>query len=1541
MSIGSEIVPGARVWKWAICRAAIFAGAVTVAGAAVWVLALATPSAFAQTQHAGAANAAGAEGHVPLISADEQTVDSPKVLILSSFERSTSSTRGQEDGIREVLERALPMVRLRTDYLMMADLPKEKLTPALHDNLADTVRLKYASERWDIVVTIDTLAYEVVTMHCPELAARQPVIFSGLTWDRPRVDALGIETTGVFERVAAADTISLIRRLMPAKNKIFVICSDSCFGERVREEAHSQIERAASAMQVRWSSSSQSADLANELKSIASDEVVLLLSLADSNAPIQDQSGLAIATAAPTFVLYQSMMGIDAIGGVVIDARKAGRAVGEMCVRVLSGQRVSEIPMSDRAAVQTAINLQAAKKWGISSSMIPSNAEIVNRPRAWHEAYRPYLGWVIAFLLVESGIVLALVAQSVGRRRAMKSLRESQNKYETAVRNSSEGIWDWDVKADEMTWSGSLRETLGIGDGLPTSRVGPSREWERRVHPDDMQSVQSAIKAHLQRGESYDIEYRLRVKDGSYRWFKSRGKAERNERGEPVRMIGSLTDVHERVTAGEKLKESEAKFRALFERGLDPICLFDERGNVIDANPAAVLRIGMDVESMRRENLLDWLCGGDGEDIPGPREAFAAYLSGASRGVFSVRKPTDAAEAEFEFSASPIGGGQHVVILRDVTERIRWERELAAREERYRLATENGSIAVWEVNTSDGKITTDPLLVQLLTGDPTVSLGENFERWQERLDPKDVELAKRNFARCASGEIDRYEHTVRVVLNDGRVRWLLSRAGSKRDQNGNVERIFGSAQDITAQYEAMESLRVAQERLAAITDNVPGLVYRSVQGVDNQHFVEYVSRGAKEVIGVDASEMIGACLWPADLIEPADAEKLADARASLSLPTGRREVAFRLRHPNGAIRWVRDIARYRHQDDGTIVWDGVIFDQTEVREAAEQLRVSERRYRNIVETAEEGIWLSGTDWTTTFVNSRMASMLGWVPSQMIGRHITEFMDDEGKALAREAMHRCQQGLSEQLEFKFLRRDGGHVWTLVSTKAVIGESGEFLGALAMITDISQRRKAQEALLRERRLFLGGPAVAWRWRNEEGWPVEYVSANVSSLGYDAAEFMDGRVKFADIVHPNDLERVGREVMQHVQAHAHDFEQEYRVRTRDGRWRWISDHTVIEYLPDGSVRGFAGYTLDTTERKLNEERLRQSEEHLRLLIQSTPVGVISWTTDFKVTAWNPAAERIFGYSADQAIGQDGRFIVPESVKPYVDQIWQKLVQARGGLRGSNENVRKDGKTIFCEWYNTPLVDSKNRVIGVASIVEDITDRSNFEKRQKRVMMELDHRVKNNLAVVLSLAERTGLTTSTFPDFLSAFTARIDAMMRTHNDLAATKWQGIGLKDLVARSIASFQAASDGEGRLMLEGGDFQLGARSSQTLAMIFHELVTNAAKYGALSGPLGSVHVCWEVLAPDQLEPERLRIVWQEQGGPPVKPPTRTGLGTSLIETMARHELKAEVGLMFLEAGVRCEITIPVTLATMSGDPVAKPDDFSEIGDTSGGKTSDTR
>jgi PAS domain S-box-containing protein len=330
------------------------------------------------------------------------------------------------------------------------------------------------------------------------------------------------------------------------------------------------------------------------------------------------------------------------------------------------------------------------------------------------------------------------------------------------------------------------------------------------------------------------------------------------------------------------------------------------------------------------------------------------------------------------------------------------------------------------------------------------------------------------------------------------------------------------------------------------------------------------------------------------------------------------------------------------------------------------------------------------------------------------------------------------------------------------------------------------------------------------------------------------------------------------------------------------------------------------DMTDRRTAEAALRKSEAQLAAIVASSDDAIVGKTLDGIVTSWNEAAERIFGYSADEMIGQSIRRLIPTDRQAEEDMILDRV--ARGEPVKSYETVRntKDGRAIDMSITVSPVRDATGQIIGASKIARDVTERKAHEER-RLLMREANHRIKNILGVVTAIARNTSACEP--GEFVSRFTARIEALA-ANQDLLLHDKQGVEVEDLTRIQLAHF---TDLIGpRIIVHGPKLRLNAAATQCIGMSLHELATNAGKYGALATEGGRVDVGWGAVD------GTFTMSWIERQGPPVSAPRHRGFGTKIMKEMVEHCVHGAVDLRYPPSGLTWRLTCPAANALEQGD-----------------------
>src|SRR5262249_26120213 len=390
----------------------------------------------------------------------------------------------------------------------------------------------------------------------------------------------------------------------------------------------------------------------------------------------------------------------------------------------------------------------------------------------------------------------------------------------------------------------------------------------------------------------------------------------------------------------------------------------------------------------------------------------------------------------------------------------------------------------------------------------------------------------------------------------------------------------------------------------------------------------------------------------------------------------------------------------------------------------------------------------------------------------------------------------------------------------------------------------------------------------------------------------------------VHPDDLPRLDAIGYRALANKETELVLEFRI-LRDGEVRWIESRVLISYNEVGRAVRRIGAQVDVTERKRAEDVLAERNAQLALAGRAAQVGVYTYDVNKGAILISEGYAAIHGLpegTTKTSYSEWRARVHPEDLGRMEDIRNQAFVDRRKEDNPEFRIVLPPAEIRWIERRGSISYGEDGRPERAVGAIIDVTERKRAEQYQRALNAELDHRVKNVLATVSAIIAQTREASDSPADFVAGLHHRIASLARTHELLSQSKWRGVPLAEIIRRELAPYSLRNTDIG-----GPDLTLKAGAAEAASMVFHELTTNAAKYGAFSNRTGRVSVRWHWLRNGS--PDRLVIEWQEIDGPPVRAPSRSGYGTTIIRELIPFELGGAVELSFATGGTRCRLEIP--------------------------------
>jgi PAS domain S-box-containing protein len=419
------------------------------------------------------------------------------------------------------------------------------------------------------------------------------------------------------------------------------------------------------------------------------------------------------------------------------------------------------------------------------------------------------------------------------------------------------------------------------------------------------------------------------------------------------------------------------------------------------------------------------------------------------------------------------------------------------------------------------------------------------------------------------------------------------------------------------------------------------------------------------------------------------------------------------------------------------VWESILQRQR----AEESYRESESKYRQLVESAQEGIWVIDAEGSTTYVNRRMAEMLGYTVGEMTGRHMFTFMDEPGKESAKKNIELRRQGISSKYDFELIRKDRSRIFASCSATPLFSGSGDFQGVLSLISDITGRKQAEEKLRESEEKFRTVADHSYDWEYWQGPDGRYTYVSPSSeriSGYKPGAFFEDPHLLEKIVHPDDRKIMDRHLDMITTGTGPEEFTEFRIITRDGSEVWIAHTCRPIFSSDSTYLGRRGSNRDITRNKLTEKILQEEVAKYHRIYETALEGIWGVDEEFRVIFVNPKMANMLGYPAEEILGHPVTdFIAAEDQ----DDAEQRFEHRKTGLKEQFERryIRKDGGIITLIVSASPVLGDDGTFKGSFAMFTDITERKQAEETLRQSENRFRALIQNS-SDIIRILDRNG---------------------------------------------------------------------------------------------------------------------------------------------------------------------------------------------------------
>ena len=961
--------------------------------------------------------------------------------------------------------------------------------------------------------------------------------------------------------------------------------------------------------------------------------------------------------------------------------------------------------------------------------------------------------------------------------------------------------------------------------------------------------------------------------------MKDKGKAQGQLMEEPEHLRKRVAELEsmdaEREQAEQALHESEEKYREVVERASDGIVILQDL--IIQyANPRVAEIAGYVPEEILGNSMADYL---HPDELSKMKERYERIQLGEALPpqYETALLHKDGSKIYVELNAGVIkyqGKPADLFIIRNITERKQAEQALHTSEERYRLIAENISDVIWIMDMNLRFTYVSPSIFRLRGYTAEESLKQSLEETVTAATMKEVtnifmdELSEE--AKSRDPHRTR-TFTAELKRKDGSTVWTEEKICFILDQDDKPISIMGVTRDITERKQVEEVLRASEERYRILADNISDVIWT----MDLNFKYQYVSPSIQSMRGFTPEEFKGVPLADymtkeayedsvKNLVRELELEKAG------GLDPGRVTTQeMELKRKDGSWLWAEAKLTFLRDKAGRAIGlMGITRDITERKRAEELIHAKEQELRSIFESMSDCLVITDEQLHIVTVNDSTSQLTGFTKEELIGQNAFDWLDkDEIDRAINSLDNRRATGTSMGKEdFKVRVKDGSLRDVNITISNLNDSSGKFKGFVAVIRDVTERKKIDEALRasesRLKAIYASMPdALVITDKN-----LIMIDCNDMALklggGYSRDQII-GHLG-TDIMHEDDRQRAIDELTKRLMGQESPARQDYRIKTLDGSIRYTE--LSIATLKDDKeeILGFVAVLRDTTERRKMEEAISEGHKLLSAIFASLADGIVVVDKDIKFVQWNQAALDITGIKAEEIAGKSGiEFVIPEDRPRLMEELGKQLT----GTASTRQSYRVQfgGELKYIELSISELKDDAGNLKGFVAALRDVTARNAMERELKKALDDLQrsnkeleqfayiasHDLQEPLRMVSSytqlLSKRyTGKLDTNADEFIAYAVDGADRMQKMINDLLTFSrvntrgkdFEPVNLEKAFTDAIDNLKLAIEDNKATITHDPLPRVLADASQMIRL-FQNLIGNALKFHGAETPV--IHV----------------------------------------------------------------------------------------------------